>query len=363
VLAAAALLAGCNRYAEPPPVTRVVGGEQRTGAFVSPHAYEHFIRGEMALARGEHEQAAGHFAQARLGPSDDPLAIARQAEALEGAGQPARADVVLDEGEALAPHSEAVWLARARIQSARGRVDAAIEAFERAERGAPASPEAPLGLAALLSAQGAHARADAVLARFLARVAEGSPAALRARLALAIERRDARGVSRAVSALLRVAPAREDEVRRALDAVLEAGEPHLAVRLLEHLPRRPADEARRVRALLAAGDRAAAEGVLARARAEDFGGPVSAAELWLSAGRPDHAAATLATVPREERTPRVHFLLGRAALATGHPATAAAWLSRVPEHATDHAEARATLALALRAGGLEALADEVRATP
>ena len=35
-------------------IERTVGGTVRSGPFVPPYAYEHYVRGELALAQGDH---------------------------------------------------------------------------------------------------------------------------------------------------------------------------------------------------------------------------------------------------------------------------------------------------------------------
>src|SRR5690606_38122763 len=112
------------------------------------------------------------------------------------------ADDVIQEGLALAPDSEAVWLARGGIHGRRGDLQEAIFSYERAESFAPESEAAPLQLAALLRANGAAARADAVLQRLLRRTRGSTPGALRARLALAIARGDGVSAGRSAEALM-----------------------------------------------------------------------------------------------------------------------------------------------------------------
>src|SRR5690606_15256738 len=96
---------------------------------------------------------------------------------------------LLAEGEALDPDSELIWLTRGAIHERHGRADEAIEAYARAASSAPRSESGPLALSRLLRSRGEVAQADAVLERYLER-GHGAGAA-RARLRLAVERRDA----------------------------------------------------------------------------------------------------------------------------------------------------------------------------
>ncbi|MFW6050787.1 MAG: tetratricopeptide repeat protein, partial [Myxococcota bacterium] len=162
MLLLAAAAAGCAGTPAP-EVARVMGGERREQTFVSPYAYEWYVRGELAAAHGDLEAAARAFQRARSGPEDDPYVIARLADVLDRLGRRGEAERVLDEGLALDPASEAVWLARARIARRHDALGDALEAYHQAEQAAPASPEAPLELAELLREAGRPGRAAAVL--------------------------------------------------------------------------------------------------------------------------------------------------------------------------------------------------------
>ncbi|HJL24361.1 MAG TPA: hypothetical protein RMH80_19135, partial [Polyangiaceae bacterium LLY-WYZ-15_(1-7)] len=317
----------------PATVARVVGGERRAGAFVSPYAYEHFVRAELAAAEGRWEEAIAEYEQARLGPSDDAYVVARMALALEAAGRAAEADRALEAGLALDPESEAVFLARGRILAGRGEREAAIEATARAAELAPDSDGPVLQLAELLRAGGADARALALLER-----AEASPHALRARLTLALERRDAEASGEAVEALLRVAPLRIAEVEQAAALALEEERPALALRLLAHLPEEAA-AGLRVDALLAAGRADEAEALLLTRPPEAFGGPVEQAERLRRAGRPS-LAIELAEAGAALELPGAWLALGQARLAAGDAPAAAAAFARVPEGTADARAAR-----------------------
>lgn len=357
----AVCLPGCPRAFDTPEITRTVGGEERRGPFVSPFAYEHFVRAELAIAHGDLGVAIEELRQARLGPEDDVYVIARLAETLEAAGRSESADAVLEEGFGLDAEAEALWLARGRIANSRDETEAAITAFARASDIAPGSPHGPLALARTLTASGARERAEQVLVDFVARARRGSAQALRARLSLAVARGDGAGAADAVEALLQVAPARQQEVRAAATAAMLGGRPLLAARLLDHLPRRPEDEALRVRALLAAGRTSEAEGVLATAPPERFGGALEQASLFLEAGRPERAEELANAAVIAEATPRGRLLRGQARLALGRYDEAALDLSAVPPGTSSFVPARLALARALEAQGSKGLAAEVLA--
>ncbi|HBQ13074.1 MAG TPA: hypothetical protein DEF51_18700, partial [Myxococcales bacterium] len=151
----------------------------------------------------------------------------------------------------------------------------------RAAAAAPRSEAGPLALSRVLRAQDRDEEADATLERFLDR-GEGAGAA-RARLALAVERRDALAAAQAVRALLEAAPARASEVRDAVRVALDTDHPELALRLLQALPGEE-DRESRLRAALLAGDRDRAEGILARWMPEGPTELLRVAEGYLAVG-------------------------------------------------------------------------------
>jgi tetratricopeptide (TPR) repeat protein len=362
LVALLALLGAC-RPAVPSTVVRVVDGEPREGAFVSPYAYEHFLRAELAAARGDDASAAESYELARLGPSDDALVAARQAEALDRLGRIERADAVLAEADALDPRSEAVALARSRIAERRGDPELALREAVRASELAPGSTEAWRRVATLLVDT---ERATEVLARL------GDDAlALRARLAIAIARGDAREAEAALEALSRVTPVGRDELARTIELALAEGRVMLASHLAERLAEGPDGgvasagsaagvAALRARAWLAAGRNVEAEGVLSLGAPEAFGGPRAMAELWLDAGRPDRAAE-LAREALSLGDARARVVLAEALVALGEPVEAAEEAARVPPEATDRDDAWAVLRAALADAGAAGLAAELGA--
>ncbi|MCZ7677358.1 MAG: tetratricopeptide repeat protein [Sandaracinaceae bacterium] len=138
------LASACGGMFGSPIITRRVGGEERQGIFVSPFSYEHFVRGELAWLRGDLREALEEYQLARAGPEDDPLLVARIADVLDRLGREREALAMLDQGEALDPRSELVWLARGRIHERHDRATDAMDAYARAAALAPSSEEAPI---------------------------------------------------------------------------------------------------------------------------------------------------------------------------------------------------------------------------
>lgn len=355
------LAAGCGA-AQSPTVVRRLDGERRAGHFVSPFSYEHFIRGELALAQGDLETAANEFELARAGPEEDPLVLARLVEVLDRLGRREQADAILEGALQSFPNGEALWLARGRIAERRGDAQRAIASYERAETVAPRSELGPVALAGLLASNDARGRADAVLARFIQRAQTTSPEALRARMRLALLRGDVRTAVRTVRALVRVAPARADEVQEVARAALDQGHHALAASLLEAMPRGLIDPALHVRALAEAGRYDRAEAVLAATPADALGGPATEVRLYLAAGMAERADEMAEALVLTEPGPDAWLVSGLANLALGRYAEAASRLAKVPRGARGYAEARIALAESLRARSLDALAAEVLAS-
>lgn len=359
-IAATTLVVACGSAPEP-RIVRRIGGERRAGAFVSPHQYEWFVRGEIATAYGRHEEAAEAYRMALAGAEEDPLVLARLAETLDQLGQREEAERLLAEAHESQPGSESLWLATARIAARRGDADRAIAAYQRAQQAAPDSETAPIELARLLRDRGAAERADSVLESFATRAGGGTAGASRARLALALARGDAAAAAASVESLLRVAPARADEVREAAETALSGGRPDVAVRLLERVPRRAGDEELRVRALIEAGRGDEAEGLLAAAPDDAFASLLEEARLLLAIGRPERAEELAATAAQTGGGPLARVVEGRAALAQGRFVEAAAAFGSVARGAEGFAAARIGLAETLAAQGLDALAVETLA--
>ncbi|MEM9192997.1 MAG: tetratricopeptide repeat protein [Myxococcota bacterium] len=344
-----------------PQVGRQLAGERVVGNFVSPFSYEWFLRGELANARGDLEEAREAYTMARAGPEEDPLVLARLADVLDQLDRPDAADAVLAEGRHLAPTSEAVWMAAGEIAVRRGEEAEALEAFRHAAEGAPRSSAPVLAASALLERQGATGRAEATLEQWVHGRENDDPEVLRALLRLAILRGDADLASSTVSRLLTTAPVRIDEVIATAETCLDDDRPTLAVQLLSAVPRR-APRQLFLEALIQAGERERAEAILSRTPVEELGGEIARARFYLRVGRADHAAATLERlVLANEATPESETLRGMALIRAGDYANGAAILSRIAEGVRNQPDALAALAVALSAEGLSGAAREVLA--
>lgn len=353
------LLDACTAGRPPGQVARRLGGDRTVGVFVSPMAYEFFVRAEIATEEHRWEDAVQSYRLALAGAEEDPLVLARLAVALARAGRPDDAGEAIARALELDDESEAAFLAEGDIALLRGDRAGAVVAYERAAAVAPSSEEGPMRLAKVLRELGAGRRADAVLARLARRGGPAGATAARARLAAALAADDAEGAGEAALALLRIAPVRAQDVRDAAKLALAGGKIGLAARLVAALPSREADTGLRVRVALARGARGEAEGLLATATPEALGGPVATARLWLEVGRPERAYELAREAVALDGSPESELVAGQAALAAGHPDEAASTFARIPRDVSSSAQARSGLAEALRQAGMPALAAEV----
>lgn len=353
ILALVSALVACR--AGPYPVTRVMGGERRAGVFVSPYAYEHFVRAELAAAHGDDELAVNEYRLARAGSVDDAYVIARLAGALMRLLRLEEADAALAEGDVVDPESEAIAVARGDLYRMRSDDEAAVASYVRAAELAPSSDTPIFRLAALLESTGAAGRALEALA------SGSSPARLRAALAIAVARRDAASAGRIAERLSRIAPVYAADIAEAAQLALTEGRPILALHLLRHpllgenrlLPLR-------ARALLAAGRSEEAEVLVVGSSDRAIPEATERASLLLAVGRADLALeiAELAAGAGDERA---RVWVAASALELLDAPRAAEVAARIPAAASDGARATQILDDALRTSGLPELAVEVHA--
>jgi tetratricopeptide (TPR) repeat protein len=350
----------CASTAPPPKAAPRASARPSLPRFASPFSYEWFVRAELLRARGQHAAAVEAYRNALASAEEDPYLIARLAEALDLAGEPAAARDALRRALELDPQSEAAWLATARIARRARDYDAALHAYERAEVAAPAAATAALELSALLAEIGAGERATAVLERLAARHDPGSRVARRARLELARARGDGAALERAAEAMLEHG-LRDPELLRIAAELHQSGQPVLAARVLRVLPPSEIDARLRLQVALALADLAWAQRVLTESSPSTLGGPLAVAAAWLEIGRP--AAALDALEERErahDQDPQARALLRAEALVElGRPGEAARELDAIPPASAHYAKARAVLARALEAAGLPELAHQV----
>ncbi len=321
-------------------VPRVVDGQVEHGPFVSPYAYEWFIEGEVAAAKGRHDEAAMAFEAATAAPADDVVLMTRLAEEFELSGAARRADRVVALAHRAYPGSARVALAEGRIQRHRGMDEVALASFARASDLAPAWDAPVIATAETLLATGHNERAIAILLEYVETSFEPSSEDAHAVL-LALARRlaDAEALSRALALDPGVTEA--ERAYEAASLALNAGQPTLAVRLLSPELDTPENVSLWLRALVASGDQQRAAGFLTNANSEQLGGVLEHVELLLEIGQVEQALDHLRVV---DASPRADYLTGRALLARGDYLDAAAVLANVPLGATNFEASRMAFA-------------------
>jgi len=307
-------------------IPRVVDGQVEQGPFVSPYAYEWFIEGELSAAKGQHAQAAMAFEAATAAPAADVVLVTRLAEEFELSGASRRADRTLTLARRVYPESVRVALSEGHIQRYRGHDDTALSSYARAHRLAPAWDAPVVAIADMLVGAGHTQRAKAVLLEYVHTLpAARSEHARNVLTELARRTGDAETLAEVLALEPGSSPTERAYV--AGSVALRAGEPSLAVRLLEPALGTPENIALWLRALVDSGDPQRAAAFLATSDGERLGGVHDRADLLLELGETDAALRLLETV---ESSPRVDYSKGRALLARGDYIDAAAVLADVP---------------------------------
>lgn len=341
LLAFIPLLAACGAGAY--PVARVLDGEVREGVFVSPYAYEHFMRAELAVAAGDDETALREYALARTGPADDAYVIARQAAAALRLGRMQEVDALLAAGRELDAESEPIALMMGRVAERRSDFDGASGHYAQAHRFAPNSTEPAQRLAMLLPRSEQAAEVLDEITRTASR-----PVALRARLALAIHREDASIAAETALALMRVAPVFATEILATARTQVDEGRPMMALRLLEHPALNvAATMPLRLRAFTATGQQEAARAlVLSQAGGAS---PSQRAQWWWLCSEGELALAE-ALEAIEAGNADANYWAGLAASQLGDEAASARYFGRVPESSEHHVAAMEALSALAEAG-------------
>jgi Tfp pilus assembly protein PilF len=347
----------------PPPQAAPAVAEPSTPAarrFGSPYAYEWFIRAELLRASGELGPAIAAYRAALTSADDEPQVLARLASALDANREHAAARALLHEALQLDPQCADAWLVEAELAEQSGQFEAALQAYEQAERSEPGSARAPVALAGLLRTHGYPERAQAVLMRYAARTLPGTSGAYEAELRTALSTADPERVYRATLPYRLFEPPARSALTAAARFLLEHGRAARALRVMQLIADSPEQAELRLRVLIAAGSFAQLESWLSgHAPAEPrLRSLVARAELTLGA---TEAAASSVDAARLDQpdAPALQLLAADVALARGDFAAAARLYARVPSAAADYREARAGLAKALTAVGLAELAAEL----
>lgn len=357
-------LAGCVRYA-PDTIERSVGGGRRRGPWVPPSGYEHFVRAELALERGEPRVAIREYELARSGVIDGYL-LAREAEAAVRVPDPTLAERLVEEGLSGDPSSEPLLLLRARLAGERGDRATAESALRAAREASPEAAAPTLALAEHLASSGRAEEALALLDAFVTSRPR-DVAALRALLTHALVAGDARRASLAALRLVRASPVHRREVRLAIEGALAHAQAPIAHAIFRALPVLESELELRFSAALAVGDRDECERLAIRMDDGSTAGRLRAAERWIELGdgarAEELAGEVLLETGRATPDPRAQRIVAHALVLERRFARAAELLASMPAGTSEEAARRALLAASLEGAGLSALAREAVVTP
>jgi tetratricopeptide (TPR) repeat protein len=354
----AVVLGGCaGRMPEPksPTMVRSFRGTLVPGYYVSPGAYEHYVRAQLLSNEGRAEEAADQLRQAIASDGASAYLRTRLAEELLTLG---RIDEAREEIEAslhLDPQFAEAYVDLARVKLRLSDVAGAEVALKRAVDVDHGCEDAYVLLVALYRERGQEARVQETW-RELARHVPTSAAAHHALARAAVARGDWKTA--------------EAELTRALDLDGNLGEAREELAELYQAEGRTADA---VATLADAYDRSGdgktaeklvrlqmATGRVGEARAlverlEDEGGGIDrrlwVGWRWLDARQPDRARLVAESVLKASDAPAAHLLLGRALDVLGQPDEAIAQLGKVPPRASQFVAAQSLIGRLLRDRG------------
>ncbi len=327
--------------APPPPRTipRVVDGRIEQGPVVPAYAYAWFLEGELAAAKGDHEQSALALETALAAPVDDALVLSKLAVEYQLSDEPRRAARTLATANRLYPDSMNVALAKGELLRASGTTDAAMASFQRARRLDPQAQEPVVAIAELLDASGRPLRAQDLLREYVQ-----TSAAVRShdarRLWVDVARREADAESLALA----LSTTGKTDAQEAAELALEHGQPATAARILSDTLGSTEQRTLWVKAMLQSGRLEQAAEALSTSDSDVFGGRVEHAELLMAA---DQLSRVLEVLEPEPGSPHVQYLRGHALLRMEDYLGAVRLLAEVPWGSADFESARGDLADAL----------------
>lgn len=353
-----AALVGCaGRVPEPkaPTMVRSFHGTLVPGYYVSPSAYEHYIRAQLLSNDGRAEEAADQLRQAIASDGGSPYLRTRLAEELLTLG---RIDEARDEIEA-ALHLDAqfaeAYVDLARVRLRLGDAGAAETSLKRAIDVDRTCEDAYVLLVNLYRERGQEARALETWKQLAQHVPSSAPAHHALGLAAVV-----RGewkvaeveLMKAVELDGNLTEAREelaelfqaegrvaDAVSTLADAYDRSGEAKTAERL--------------VRLEVATGRSDDARALVERL--EDEGGGLDRrlwiGWRWLDARQPERARQTAESILKLSDSPGAHLLLGKSLVELGQSEEAMAQLAKVPARATQFVAAQSLIGRLLRDRG------------
>ncbi|MBW2734489.1 MAG: tetratricopeptide repeat protein [Deltaproteobacteria bacterium] len=175
-------LSGCAKRT----TTRLINGQVRPSRYVSPTAYEHYMRATLHQQKGNHREAVRQLRQALIFDDKAPYLHARLAESLLALRKFQIAATEIRRGLELDASHPDVLLAAALLATTQARFKDAEKVLRRCVAGEVLDERCPLRLASLLERRGHPKEAASVLDTLVART--GSPTGLvaRSKLCLAV---------------------------------------------------------------------------------------------------------------------------------------------------------------------------------
>ncbi len=349
---------GCaGRMPEPksPTMVRSFHGTLVPGYYVSPSAYEHYLRAQLLSNDGRAEEAADQLRQAIASDGASAYLRTRLAEELLTLGH---IDEARDEIEAalhLDNQFAEAYVDMARVKLRLGDAGGAEAALRRAIDVDHGCEDAYVMLVNLYRERGQEAKVQETW-RALARNVPASAAAHHALARAAVTRGDWKTAEAELLKALEL-DGNIGDAREELAELYQAeGRINDAVAALADAYDRSGDgktAERLVRLEMASGHVDDARALVERL--EDEGGGVDrklwVGWRWLDAHEPDHARAIAEAALRVTDAPAAHLLLGRVLEQVGQTDEAIAQLSKVPPRATQFVAAQSVIARLLRDRG------------
>ncbi|MCU1280832.1 MAG: hypothetical protein JWM53_4378 [bacterium] len=358
LLVGAVAVGGCaGRMPEPrsPTMVRSFQGTLVPGYYISPSAYEHYLRAQLLSNDGRAEEAADQLRQAIASDGASAYLRTRLAEELLTLGHIDEAREEIEASLHLDGQFAEAYVDLARIKLRLGDAAAAESALRRAVDVDRSCEDAYVLLVNLYRERGQDAKvqetwralaqhvpssapAHQALARFA--VARGDWKTAEGELTKALDLDGNLGEAREELAELYQAEGRIDDALAALaDAYDRSGDGKTA----EHL----------VRLQMATGRGDEASALVERL--EDEGGGLDrklwVGWRWLDAGKPERARGVAEAALKVSDSPAAHLLMGRALDALGQPDEAIAQLTKVPARATQYVAAQSLIGRLLRDRG------------
>lgn len=358
LLVGVVVVGGCaSRIPEPrtPTMVRDFGGTLVPGYYVSPSAYEHYIRAELYSNDGRAEEAADQLRQAIVSDGASAYLRTRLAEELLTLG---RIDEARDEVEAalhLDPQFAEAHVDLARVRLRLGDVGAAEQSLKRSITVDRTCEDAYVLLVNLYRERRQDAKVQETW-RALARAVPTSAVAHHALGRAAV----ARGEWRTAEAEYRRALELDGNLSDAREELAELyqaeGKLDQALAALSDAYERTGDgktAEKLIRLQVSTGHGEAARNLVERLQDEGGGSDrmLWVGWRWIDAGAPERARAIAEGVLKTSATPGAHLLLGRALELVGQPDDAIAELMRVPPRATQFVAAQSLIGRMLRDRG------------